>query len=234
MKNIFTTIMLYTLIIGSIMLTGCESKSVNTFPPPEGYSNWDEYYQEHNQELPTPQPTETISSSQPSTTVSPTYTDTTIPTSTATPPEEITQALKYKVIDSYTEIVKVLYRDDTEIPGFPRESNFGDPVPKGFVLLKNTDNVAGTFTVTFSFWNRDKMTIIKDGKEISWYSMPDEEIFRNYHKGEVKLTLEAGESGTAEFIAFRIDGYETRDKGPWSWEYEVIPEVKITTALEGS
>ena len=145
---------------------------------------------------------------------------------------QVTVPLAYEIIDSYTEIVKVLYRDDEEIPGLERESKFGDPVPKGYVTVKNTDNIAGEFTVKFSFWTRNKITIVKDGKEVSWYPMPDEEIFRNYHTGERKLHLEAGESGVAKFIAYRIDAYETRDHGPWFWEYEVIPDIKSVTKIE--
>lgn len=140
-----------------------------------------------------------------------------------------TEPLDYEVVKSYTEIVKVLYRDDFEFPGLERECDYGDPVPKGYVVVKNTDDIAGTFTIQFLFWTRLKITIVKDGEEISWYPMPDEELFRDYHRGEKQLYLQPGESGVAEFVAYRIDAYETRDHGPWFWEYGVTGTKTVTS-----
>ena len=147
-----------------------------------------------------------------------------------------TEPLDYEVVKSYTEIVKVLYRDD-ELPRVPREIGFGDPAPKGYVVVKNTDDVAGTFSIKFSFWAWDEF--------IAAFNMP----LKNYQKGEVELYLKPSESGTAEFLAYRLGTYEDKEggmkeffdfdtwepfyilyeSGGWSWEYEVTGTKTVTS-----
>jgi len=138
----------------------------------------------------------------------------------------------YKVTKSYDEIVKVLYRDDEEIPGVPREVGFGDPAPKGFVTVKNTDDAAGTFTIHFSFWEWDEY--------MSGF-FPVE----RYQEGEVELYIEPGESDTAVFLAYRLgtgtgEGgmkeffdfdtwepfYISYEPGGWGWEYTITEATK--------
>ncbi len=139
----------------------------------------------------------------------------------------------YKVIKSYDEIVKVLYRDDEEIPGMPRETGFGDLAPKGYVVVKNTDDIAGTVTVKFSFWTWD---------EYMTGFFPIEK----YQEGEVELYIEPGESDTAIFLAYKLgtgsgEGgmkeffnfdtwesfYISYEPGGWDWEYTITEAIKI-------
>jgi hypothetical protein len=147
-----------------------------------------------------------------------------------------TEPLDYEVVKSYTEVVKVLYRDD-ELSGVPRVVGFGDPAPKGYVVVKNTDDVAGTFTIKFSFWAWDEF--------MAAFNMP----LKNYQKGEVELYLKPSESGIAEFLAYRLDTYEDKEggmkeffdfdtwkpfyilyePGGWSWEYEVTGTKTVTS-----
>lgn len=138
----------------------------------------------------------------------------------------------YKVIKSYYEIVKVLYRDDEEIPGVPREVGFGDLAPKGFVIIKNTDDTVGTFTIHFSFWEWDEY--------MSGFSP-----VKRYQEGEVELHIEPGKSDTAIFLAYRLgtgtgEGgmkeffdfdtwesfYISYEPGGWDWEYAVTKATK--------
>jgi len=162
-----------------------------------------------------------------------------------TEPYEVqtTEPLNHEVVESYTEVVKVLYRDDYEIPGVAREVGFGDPAPKGYVVVKNTDDVAGTVTINFSFWAWDEY-------------MSQFWPIKDYQKGEKALYLKPGESGIAEFLAYRLDTYEdkkggtkefidwdkfdpSKDKneytiylfyepGGWSWEYNVTGTKTVT------
>jgi hypothetical protein len=145
-----------------------------------------------------------------------------------------TEPLDYDVVKSYTEVVKVFSRsDDFEESGFPRELGFGEPAPKGYVVVKNTDDIAGTFTIKFSFWAWDEY-------------MPLFGPIKDYQQGEVTLSLKPGESGIASFLAYRLDTYEDKEggmkeffdfdtwkpfyilyePGGWSWEYEVTPGSK--------
>jgi hypothetical protein len=128
----------------------------------------------------------------------------------------------YKVIKSYDEIVKVLYRDDEEFPGVPREVGFGDPAPKGYVVVKNADNITGTFTIHFSFCEWDEY--------ISGF-FPIEE----YQEGEVTLNIEPGESDTAVFLAYRLgtgggngglEEFFDYEPGGWDWEYTITEATK--------
>jgi len=139
----------------------------------------------------------------------------------------------YEVIESYDEVVKVLYRDDEEIPGFPREAGHGDPAPKGFVTTTNTDDAAGTFTIHFSFWEWDEY--------ISAF-FP----IKEYQKGEVTLHIEPGESDLAVFLAYKLgvgegEGgmreyfdfdtgeyfYISYEPGGWDWEYTITQAIKL-------
>jgi len=162
-----------------------------------------------------------------------------------TEPYEVntTEPLDYEVVTSYTKIVKVLYRDDFEIPGLERECDYGDPAPKGYVVVKNIDDAAGTFTIKFSFWAWDEF-------------IPLFIPIKNYQKGERELYLKPGESGVAEFLAYRLDTYEDKkggikefidwdkfdphkdkeeytiyvlyEPGGWSWEYGVTGTKTVT------
>lgn len=140
--------------------------------------------------------------------------------------ENYTEAVScdYKVIASYDEIVKVLYRDDEEFPGVPREVGFGDPAPKGYVVVKNTDNITGTFTIHFSFCEWDEY--------MSGF-FPIEE----YQEGEVTLHIEPGESDVAVFLAYKlgigggnggmVEEFFDYEPGGWSWEYTITEATKI-------
>jgi hypothetical protein len=148
-----------------------------------------------------------------------------------TEPYEVntTEPLDYEVIENYTEIINVLYRDDEEFPGLEREVGFGDPAPKGYVVVKNTDDVAGTFNIKFLFSAWDEY-------------MSGFEPIKNYQEGEVSLYIEPGESNVAVFLAYKLDASEDKKGGRikeffdfntgksvyihyepsgWSWEYEV-------------
>jgi hypothetical protein len=224
MKKIFITIITYFLILGSIALTGCESKSVNTFPPPEGYSSWDEYYQKHNQESPTPQTTETLPSTQPSTTVSPTPTTTPVstPTTTMNPTPistPIIQALTYEVINSYIEEGTFNERHQIII---------GDEViqdeivtvrfPIGCVVVQNTDNVSGTFDIHFLFYKYEKHT----PKNLI------NEMRTTYESNQI-VSLQAGEIGTARYEVPDIE-IDTDTGGifewVWGWDFQITPSTK--------
>lgn len=128
----------------------------------------------------------------------------------------------YEVIDSYDEIVEVLYRDDEEIPGVPREVGYGDPAPKGFVTIRNTDDVAGILTIHFSFWEWDEY--------ISGF-FP----IKEYQEGEVTLYIEPGESDVAVFLAYKLgtgggnSGMQELfdyEPGGWDWEYTISEATK--------
>jgi hypothetical protein len=99
--------------------------------------------------------------------------------------------------------------------------------------VKNTDDVAGTFTIKFTFWAWNEFLL-----------MP----IKDYQGGEVKLYLKPGESGIAEFLAYRLDTYENKkggekeyfdfkkwesftilyEPGGWSWEYNVTGTKTVT------
>jgi hypothetical protein len=138
----------------------------------------------------------------------------------------------YRVIESYDEIVKVLYRDDEEIPGVPREAGFGDQAPKGHVVVKNTDNATGTFIVQFSFCEWDEY-------------MSGFFPIKNYQEGEVTLHIEPGQSDVAVFLAHKLgvgegEGgmrevfdfdtgksvYISYEPGGWDWEYAITEATK--------
>lgn len=142
-----------------------------------------------------------------------------------------------KVVEYYGTVVKVLYRDDEEIPGIPREVGFGDPAPKGYVVVKNTDDIAGAFTVKFVFWAWDEY-------------MSGFFPIEKQQEGEVTLHIEPGESDVAVFLAYKLGAgggeggmkeffdfdtgqpfYLSYEPGGWDWEYEVtgtksVPQVE--------
>lgn len=143
-----------------------------------------------------------------------------------------TEPCDYDVIESYDEIVKVLYRDDEEFPGVPREVGFGGPAPKGYVVVKNTDDVAGTFTIQFSFCEWDEY-------------MSGFFPIEKYQEGEVTLHIEPGESDVAVFLAYKLgtgggeggmkeffdfDTWESfyilYEPGEWLWEYTITEATK--------
>ena len=143
-----------------------------------------------------------------------------------------TVSCDYKVVKSYDEIVKVLYRDDEEFPGVPREVGFGDPAPKGYVVIKNTDDATGTFTIQFSFcaW----------AEYMSGFSP-----IKSYQEGEVTLYIEPGGSDSAVFLAYKLGAgegeggmreyfdfdtgesfYISYEPGGWDWEYTITEATK--------
>ncbi len=138
----------------------------------------------------------------------------------------------YKVVRSYDDVVKVLYRDDEEIAGVPREAGFGDPAPKGYVVVKNTDNATGAFAIQFSFWQWDEYMSV---------FFPSEE----YQEGEVTLDIEPGQTDVAVFLAYKLGvgngeggmkeffDFDTGkfvqisyEPGGWDWEYTVTKATK--------
>ena len=143
-----------------------------------------------------------------------------------------TEPCDYEVIESYDEIVKVLYRDDEEFPETPREVGFGDPAPKGYVVVKDTDNITGTFTIHFSFCEWDEY-------------MSGFFPIERYQEGEVTLHIEPGESDTAVFLAYKLGAgggeggikeffdfdtwepfYISYEPGGWDWEYTITEATK--------
>jgi hypothetical protein len=123
---------------------------------------------------------------------------------------EIEVPLTYEVTD---------YFDDTGSYSERRRIVIGDVVfqdevvevfyPIGHVTVENTDSVVGTFTLTFEFLQYNDF-------------FPDNEFFADRYNGEVSLTIEPSDTGTATYGVQELDIAE----GEWSWEYSVTPSTK--------
>ena len=149
--------------------------------------------------------------------------------------ENYTEAVPcdYKVVESYDAIVQVLDLGQGPVElDIPLQFQIGDLVPKGYVVIENTDDTIGTLTVQFTFWSWSEYLPLFGPTEV-------------YLMNKVTADIEPREVATVEFLAYDLFPYyggggpkpyydpETGqwgelwyEPGGWDWEYTITEATK--------
>jgi hypothetical protein len=200
-----------------VLAAGCATPSEpKPFPPPEGYSSWDEYHERNQKQAEmTPEPTLTEE-----------------PETPPTPYE--TEPLAYEVVESYTDKDSYNERRRIVIGG----EVFQDEVvevfyPVGCVTLQNTDKVdkldaaiAGQGLSDFKFddylaaEDPDSYLDSLDWDNLDWDKIM---IFCEEYNRQENITLQPSETGTVTASVQDID----IGKMAWKWEYTIIAPTKM-------
>ena len=142
---------------------------------------------------------------------------------TETYTETVPIDLDYEVTKSYVDKDTYTYQWHTIIGGIEGGGTREVPFPIGCVVVKNTDNVSGTFNVHFSFYSvtKTKANFYRDA--FGEFDKEDLKGLGDKYTDNNAVNLEPGETETAKFAARDID----MDRDEWFWEYEITQGTEI-------
>lgn len=139
-------------------------------------------------------------------------------------PQLVEVPLSYEVVDSFLEQDSFSERRTLTIGGEVIQDEVVEVFfPIGCVTVKNTDDIAGEFTVHFAFYAVDKFTAEAHEEVFGELDESFIKILGTQYSGSIVLMLDTAEEETAEYTVYDI----SMEEDEWLWEFEVIPGTKL-------